>query len=127
LSYSTFNYSGLTAPASVIRGKNITITAIVKNTGKKDGEEVVQLYISYPGIKEKAPLKMLKGFKRISLKAGESKKISFTITPEQLSLVNEEGISYQTAGKLSISVGGGQPGVKNKTTSNVVTKQVTIQ
>jgi beta-glucosidase len=127
LSYSTFNYSGLTAPASVIRGKNITITAIVKNTGKKDGEEVVQLYISYPGIKEKAPLKMLKGFKRISLKAGESKKISFTITPEQLSLVNEEGISYQTAGKLSISVGGGQPGVKNKTTSNVVTKLVTIQ
>ncbi len=127
LSYSTFNYSGLTAPASVIRGKNITITAIVKNTGKKDGEEVVQLYISYPGIKEKAPLKMLKGFKRILLKAGESKKISFTLTPEQLSLVNENGKIYQPKGNMTISVGGGQPGVKNKTTSNVVTKLVTIE
>jgi beta-glucosidase len=127
LSYTSFNYSGLLAPASLAKGKNISVTATVKNTGKKDGEEVMQLYISYPGVKEKAPLKMLKGFKRISLKAGESKKISFTLTPEQLSLISEEGKTYQPKGKMNISIGGGQPGVKNKTTSNVVTKQVTIQ
>jgi beta-glucosidase len=127
LSYTSFNYSGPAAPAYLAKGKNITISATVKNTGKKYGEEVVQLYISYPGVKEKAPLKMLKGFKRISLKAGESKKISFTLTPEQLSLVSENGKFYQPKGKMNISIGGGQPGVKNKTTSNVVTKQVTIQ
>jgi beta-glucosidase len=127
LSYTNFSYSGLTAPASVAKGKNITVTVIVKNTGKKDGEEVVQLYVTHPDIKDKAPLKALKGFKRIFLKAGETKTISFTLTPEQLSLVNEDGESYQPKGKMSISVGGGQPGVKNKTTSNSITKQLTIQ
>lgn len=127
LSYSTFNYTALTFPASVAKGKNITVTATVKNIGKKDGEEVIQLYVTYPDIKEKAPLKALKGFKRIYLKAGESRTISFPLTPEQLSLVSEDGKTYQPNGKLQISVGGGQPGVKNKTTSNVVTRQLTIQ
>jgi beta-glucosidase len=126
LSYTTFNFSGLTVPASVTKGKNITVTATVKNTGKTDGEEVVQLYISYPDVKEKAPLKTLKGFKRLSLKAGESKIISFTLTPEQLSLISEDGKSYLPKGKLIISVGGGQPGIKNKTTSNVLTQPTLI-
>jgi beta-glucosidase len=127
LSYTTFNYAGLITPASVTKGKTITVTTTVKNTGKKDGEEVVQLYVTYPDIKDKAPIKALKGFKRISLKAGENKTISFTLTPEQMSLVSEDGKTYQPKGKLQISVGGGQPGVKNKTTSNVVTKHLTIQ
>jgi len=127
LSYTTFNYGNLTTPASAAKGKNITVTTTVKNTGKLNGEEVVQLYLSYPGLTGKAPLKILKGFQRIILKAGESKRISFTLTPEQLSLVSEDGKTYQPKGKLQISVGGGQPGIKNKTTSNTVTKQLIIQ
>ena len=91
------------------------------------GEEVVQLYTAYNKLKELNPLKALKGFKRIVLKAGESKKINFTLTPEQLSLIDEAGNAYQPKEKLTISVGGGQPGVKNKTTSNVVSKQIIIQ
>jgi beta-glucosidase len=85
-----------------------------------DGEEVVQLYISHQGVQGRAPLKALKGFQRISLKASESKIVSFTLTPEQLSLVSEDGKMMEPKGKVTISIGGGQPDVKNKTTSNVI-------
>jgi beta-glucosidase len=88
---------------------------------------VVQLYTAYNELNGLNPLKALKGFKRIALKAGESKTVTFTLTPEQLSLINEAGNAYQPKGKLKVSIGGGQPGVKNKTTSNVVSKVVAIQ
>lgn len=127
LSYTNFTYSAITVPATVAKGKNIIVTVTVKNSGKKDGEEVVQLYTAYNNLNGLNPLKALKGFKRTALKAGESKKISFTLTPEQLLLIDEAGNAYQPKEKLTISVGGGQPGVKNKTTSNVVSKQIIIQ
>jgi beta-glucosidase len=62
----------------------------------------------------------MKGFQRISLKAGESKIVSFTLTPGQLSLVSEDGKMMEPKGKVVISIGGGQPDVKNKTTSIVI-------
>ena len=91
-----------------------------------DGEEVIQLYLQHQNLAGKAPIQALKGFRRITLKEGESKMINFELTPEQLSLVNETGTTYQPAGKILISVGGGQPGIKNKTTSNVVNSIITI-
>ncbi|MBK7870293.1 MAG: glycoside hydrolase family 3 C-terminal domain-containing protein [Saprospiraceae bacterium] len=127
LSYTTFKYNNFKAPNNIQINKNITIQATVTNSGKIDGEEVAQLYISYPGIKGKAPIRALKGFQRIALKAGESKTITFIVTPEELSLVNEKGESYQPKGKVMISIGGGQPNVKNKTTSNVLIKKVKVQ
>lgn len=126
LSFTTFKYENLNSPSSVTSGKNISVAAKVTNSGKEDGEEVAQLYISYPDVKGKAPLKALKGFQRIFLKAGESKTVQFNLTAEQLSLVDENGKLYQPKGKLIINVGGGQPGVKNKTTSNVASKTITI-
>ncbi len=128
LSYSTFNYSGLIVPSSLAKNKKLTVSVSVKNTGQKDGEEVVQLYVSHQYIKGKTPIRALKGFKRIALKAGESKLVTFTLTPEQLSLVSEdEGKFFQPDDKVTISVGGGQPGVKNKTTSNVVSKSFIVR
>lgn len=126
LSYTTFKYNNIQIPATIQTGKNVMIQATITNTGKMAGEEVAQLYISYPDVKGKTPIRALKGFQRIALKAGESKIITFTVTPEELSLVNEKGESYQPKGKVSISIGGGQPNVKNKTTSNVLTKEVTV-
>lgn len=73
---------------------------------------MVQLYVTHQNIKANSPQRALKGFKRIALKAGESKLISFTLTPEQLSLVGEDGKEYQPKGNIMISIGGGQPGVK---------------
>ena len=87
LSYTSFKYDVLTVPASSPAGKNVIVKARVTNTGKRDGEEVVELYLSHQNVFAKAPIKALKGFQRIALKAGQSKMISFTLTPEQLSLV----------------------------------------
>jgi beta-glucosidase len=126
LSYTSFKYDMLNVPASVKSGKNISVSVRVTNTGKINGEEVVQLYIMNQNKSIHAPLKALKGFQRISLKAGETKVVKFTLTAEQLSLVDENGSSYQPKGKITLSVGGGQPGVSNKTTSNVLSKIVSI-
>ena len=126
LSYTTFKYNMLKMPGTVAQGKNISVTVQVTNTGKLNGEEVVQLFISHQGVSAKAPILALKGFQRINLKAGETKMIKFDLTPEQLSLVDENGKMYQPKDKIMISVGGGQPGVKNKTTSNVVSSIVSI-
>ncbi len=127
LSYTTFKYDMIKAPAGVIAGKNIQVSARVTNTGKMDGEEVVELYVNYPELKIKAPIRALKGFMRIALKAGESRVVSFTLTPEQMSLVNENGNLYQPKSRVVIDIGGGQPGVHRETTSNTVFASVNIQ
>lgn len=127
LSYTNFNYDMLSVPSSVAKGKNLVITARVTNTGKRNGEEVVQLYVSNQDKNIRSPLKALKGFQRILLKAGESKTVKFNLSPADLSIVNETGSLQQLTGKMMISVGGGQPGVTNKTTSNVVIKTLEIK
>lgn len=125
LSYTNFNYSNLVVTPQLKKGINAKITVTVKNAGSRDGEEVVQLYASHQGLQH-APIKALKGFQRIFLKAGESKNITFTVTPEQLSVVSEEGKLYRPSGKMVISAGGGQPGIKNTTTSNTVSKTISV-
>ena len=126
LSYSEFRYGKLKLPGTVQKGKTIPVSAIVTNIGTMAGDEVVELYVSHQVQKIKAPVRALKGFQRISLKAGETRVIRFTLTADQLSLVSETGDSYQPKDKLIISIGGGQPGVKKKTTSNVITGIVSV-
>jgi beta-glucosidase len=126
LSYTTFSYGNFSVPSSVKAGNKLTASIKVTNTGKLNGDEVVQLYVSQQNQNMHAPIKALKGFKRISLKAGESKTITFQLTPEDLSVVNENGTLTQLKGKISISAGGGQPGIKNKTTSNVLVKTISV-
>jgi beta-glucosidase len=99
----------------------------VTNTGKMDGEEVVQLYLQHQNLTAKTPIQALKGFQRITLKKGESKTVSFTLTPEQLSIVSEDGKMQEPKGKVELSIGGGQPKVTNKKTSNVVSGLLIIQ
>jgi beta-glucosidase len=127
LSYTTFSYTAFKTPAVISKGKNITVSATVKNTGTKDGEEVVQLYIAHQNVKGIVPIKALKGFQRIFLKAGESRNIIFTLSAEQLSLIGEDGKAYQPIGTIALSIGGGQPGVNNTTTSTVLSKEITVQ
>lgn len=112
LSYTTFGYDDLKAAEPVATtGKDVSITVNVTNTGKRPGEEVVQLYVMHPqGSEAKMPLRSLKGFRRVSLGSGESKTVSFTLTPEDLALVDTKGNLTEREGLVTIYVGGGQPG-----------------
>ena len=127
LSYTTFKYENLKLVPSVIKGKNVPVSVKITNMGKVSGEEVVQLYVVNKNLSIKAPLKTLKGFERISLESGESKTITFTLLPEDLSYVTSEGNHQQYNGKVEIVIGGHQPDEPNKTSGNVVTKIIEIQ
>jgi beta-glucosidase len=85
------------------------------------------MYLSHANSRIKSPLKALKGFKRIYLKAGESKWVEFVLKPADLSVVDDKGVLRQHAGKIIISVGGGQPGLTNYTSSNVISHSITVQ
>lgn len=110
LSYTTFDYMPLSNDPVVKTGENIEVTTTVTNTGKRDGDEVVQLYVSHPhdGY-TRVPLCSLKVFKRIHLKKGESRTVTFTLTPEELALVDENGNLVQSQGAVELYIGGGQP------------------
>ena len=109
LSYTTFSYSGLTLPKSAITaGDPLTAEVKVTNTGKREGDEVAQLYLAFPHVAG-APLRALRGFKRVHLKAGESQTVQFELRDRDLSMVTEEGTPIIAEGKYSVSVGGGQP------------------
>ena len=86
LSYTTFQISNMQMDKSSMgKGDKVTVTAEVKNTGTVDGETVVQLYIRDLVASVTRPVKELKGFTKVALKAGESKKVSFTVTEAELS------------------------------------------
>lgn len=121
LSYTSFKYDRLQLVGSARKGAAVSISVALTNTGKFDGDEVVQLYVSHPGVAN-APLRALKGFQRVSLKQGETKQVSFKLSQEDLSLIDEKGNRYQPAGKTVISIGGGQPGM-----SAVLSRSVIIQ
>ncbi|QNP52240.1 glycoside hydrolase family 3 C-terminal domain-containing protein [Hymenobacter qilianensis] len=109
LSYTTFKYSALKMPPSAPTGQPVTVSVEVQNTGKRAGDEVVQLYVKHPNAKGRVALHALEGFQRINLKAGEKKTIQFTLTPRQLSLLNDKAERMEQAGQVQVFVGGGQP------------------
>jgi beta-glucosidase len=110
LSYTTFEYGGMKlSNASLPAGEPLDVEVDVKNTGKRDGDEVAELYISFPKLPG-APLKALRGFSRVHVKAGEQKHVKLTLSPRDLSYVNEAGDRFVSTGDYLITVGGGQPG-----------------
>jgi beta-glucosidase len=117
LSYTTFQYDHLKIIRDVSGNTNVKVE--VKNSGKKDGEEVVELYVSGSN-NAQLPLRSLKGFQRIFLKAGESKIVSFSLTKEDLSILDDSGKPKLLPGKIMISVGGCQPDAKSLATKKTI-------
>ncbi len=110
LSYTTFSYSDLMLSKSAIQaGDPLTAEVTITNRGKLEGDEVAQLYLNFPNVAG-APLRALRGFKRIHLKPGESQKVSFVLKNRDLSMVSAAGEPIIAEGKYSVSIGGGQPG-----------------
>lgn len=111
LSYTTFGYDAVQCDTTVNTGASVAVKTVVANNGKRDGEEVVQLYVVHPQDgNRQIPLCALKAFKRIALKAGEQKEVTFQLTPEELALTDESGNLIEHAGEVKIYIGGGQPG-----------------
>jgi len=109
LSYTTFSYSNLLVDEISPTQSPVTISFKLKNSGKTDGEEVVQVYISNKNSKSIVPIVSLKKFKRISLKAGEEKSVSLTLNPEDFSVFRSDASNVVEPGIYEISVGGSLP------------------
>nr|WP_321412009.1 glycoside hydrolase family 3 C-terminal domain-containing protein [uncultured Carboxylicivirga sp.] len=127
LSYSTFEYSNLLMPSEVFAGSSMTVTVDVTNTGKYDGEEVVQLYVSHPDMEFKTAIRSLKSFKRIHLKAGETKNISMVLQPEDMAVLTDKYQYIIDGTAFKISVGGSQPSEQSIIEKNTIESDVNIQ
>ena len=118
LSYTTFAYSGLTVPTSAVQaGSPVVAEVTVTNTGCRAGDEVAQLYLTFPNVPG-APLRALRAFQRVHLEGGASQRVRFELRPRDLSMVTEAGEPTIPEGNYTISVGGGQP----QTSAHVLTK-----
>lgn len=115
LSYTTFKYAKVQIDdeeytmQEAEAGKTLKVSVEVTNTGDMDGDEVVQLYVSDVEASVPVPIRHLEGFRRIHLKKGEKRNLTFEIKPEQLVCYSDEGKPFLECGEFNISVGGGQP------------------
>ncbi|MBX7107427.1 MAG: beta-glucosidase BglX [Chitinophagales bacterium] len=106
LSYTTFKYETVEVDHSTINSDGIVTASVkVSNTGGRDGEEVVQLYIRDWVGSTTRPVRELKGFQKIMLKAGESKTVSFTINNEMLSFYRQDMTWGAEPGKFTVYIG----------------------
>jgi beta-glucosidase len=122
LSYTTFSYGGLSVPSGIEAGSPLVVEAKVTNSGSKAGDEVAQLYLSFPKVAG-APLKALRGFRRVHLEPGASQTVKFELNPRDMSMVTEAGEPIVAEGAYTLSVGGGQPG----TSAQVVTGNFNVK
>jgi beta-glucosidase len=122
LSYSTFEYSNLKlSPAEIQAGESLTVQVDVRNTSKIAGDEVAELYLEFPP-RTGAPDRAVRGFKRVHLQPGETRTVSYTLSPRDLSMVNDRGEHIVETGDYTLFVGGAQPG----DTTNGVSSQLEI-
>jgi beta-glucosidase len=109
LSYTSFAYDQPTVDnTQVSANQAVTISVNVKNTGSVAGDEVVQLYLTHPGVNG-APLRSLAGFARVHLDREEKRAVKFVLRDRDLSIVDESGKHRIVPGKVEAWIGGGQP------------------
>jgi beta-glucosidase len=117
LSYTTFAYSGLKTSASRLGPDGeITVSLELKNTGSRDGDEVVQLYVRHEESKVERPLKELRGFERVALQAGETKTVRMPLKAASLAYWDEHGRFVVEEGPVRLMVGGSSSDPRLETT-----------
>jgi beta-glucosidase len=110
LSYTRFTYSHLELPARAGAGQSVPVAVDVTNSGSREGDEVVQLYVTDEKASTPRPIRQLEGMERIRLAPGETRTVRFTLSPRQLSLIDAVGNRVVEPGAFTIAVGGKQPG-----------------
>jgi beta-glucosidase len=129
LSYTKFEYGNLKLSAARVKaGEGLTVSAEVRNAGAREGDEVVELYVTDATASVPVPVRSLQGLSRVTLKPGERRRVSFTLEPRQLSLIDDRGRRVVEPGEFLVSVGGKQPGFRGRadaqTTSTVSSRFV---
>ena len=110
LSYTQFVFSDLTLSASSLKtGDTVTGQFTLTNAGAVEAEEVAQLYITDVQTSVPAPLCTLVHFERVSLKPGEHRVVPFTITPEMMQIIGDDGAPMIEAGEFRVTIGGCSP------------------
>lgn len=111
LSYTKFKYTGLTVSPRVLKaGGTVRVGVDVRNVGAREGEEVVQLYLTDEAASAPVAVRSLQGVGRVSLKPGERRRVTFTLSMSQLSLIDGRGRRVVEPGEFAVAVGGKQPG-----------------
>ncbi|MBR9997312.1 MAG: glycoside hydrolase family 3 C-terminal domain-containing protein, partial [Cyclobacteriaceae bacterium] len=112
LSYTRFEFSDLSVePSELLTAGNLTVSVKIKNEGDSYGAEVVQLFLKDQNASFPVPDLSLEGFQKVFLAPGEEKNVRFTITPDQLAIINERGERVLEPGSFQVYVGGKQPGM----------------
>lgn len=114
LSYTRFSYSDLKLSRTKLKaGQALRVSVTIQNTGSRPGDEVVQLYLRDVETSLPAPIRSLRGFRRIQrLGPGRKKTVRFMVEPQHMALVNEDGRRVIEPGLFELSIGGGQPGTR---------------
>ncbi|MDT0676335.1 glycoside hydrolase family 3 N-terminal domain-containing protein [Autumnicola musiva] len=127
LSYTNFDYSDIKLSRNrVKKGNSLQASVQVSNTGEKEAEEVVQLYVSDVETSVDAPKYQLFGVKRVKLQPGASEEINFEITPEMMELVNLEGERVLEKGDFKVYLGGSTPHQRNTELGMTEVEEVTF-
>jgi beta-glucosidase len=127
LSYSSFEYGAIDVqPLDGAAERGVRVTATIKNTSNRAGEEVAQLYLDPPPF-EGAPRLALRGFQRLQLHPGEQRTVTFELSPRDLSFVTRDGQRQVFAGEHIVSVGSGQPGTGVPVQSSAFTTTRIVQ
>ncbi|HEY6803027.1 MAG TPA: glycoside hydrolase family 3 C-terminal domain-containing protein [Pyrinomonadaceae bacterium] len=125
LSYANFKYDGLKLSSKQVKsGESVNVSVNVTNTSKRAGDEVVQLYVKDVRASVPVSIRSLAGVKRISLKPGEKQTVTFTLSSDQMTVIDNNGKRIIEPGEFMVSVGGKQPGFTGSadaSTSGVVT------
>jgi beta-glucosidase len=110
LSYTKFVYSDLQLSArSIGADESLSLSVNVENVGQRAGDETVQLYVTDIAASVPVPIRQLQGFKRLHLAPGETRTVTFALTPRQFSLIDDEGRRVVEPGGFRVAVGGRQP------------------
>ena len=109
LSYTTFTYSDLNSRETMVPGESVSVSVMVKNTGRMASDEIVEIYLRNEDASVRVPVHKLVGCKRIFLQPDERKKVTFTIDARQFCIINEDGEHLYEAGFYTIYAGGSQP------------------
>jgi len=129
LSYTTFRYRDLRLPARVTARDSVVISVEIENAGSMAAEEVVQLYVSDLEASAPVPIRSLQGIRRVALDPGQRERVTFTLPPRQLALVDARGHHLLEPGMFQVAVGGKQPGFRglaDAPTTDVLTATIEV-